>query len=115
MRLWYIVITGLVLICGMGCASIESASKKCEKKIPLSQVPKEAVAAAELAVEGITFTEAEIEKEGCRTVYELEGTAKGAEYEVEVTADGKVLKVEQEADDDNDDDDKAKGHCEGKK
>ncbi len=111
MRLWYVAIIGLVLICGMGCASVESASKKCEKKIPLSQVPKEAVAAAQLAVEGITFTEAEVEKEGCRTVYELEGTAKGAEYEVKVTADGKVLNTKQEADDEH----KDKGHCEGKK
>ena len=50
---------------------------------------------AQQAVENITLTEAEVEKEG-RMVYVLEGTADGKEYEIEVTADGKVLDVEQE-------------------
>ena len=65
-----------------------------DKEIPLSQVPKEAVEAAQRAVEGITLKEAEVEEDG-RTVYELEGTANGTEYEIEVTADGKVLEVKQ--------------------
>ena len=102
MRLWYFVIC-LVLTCIVGCASIESGSED-EKEIALSQVPREAVAAAQRAVEGITLTEAEVEEEDGRTVYVLEGMANGTEYEIEVTADGKVLEVEQEAEDDDDND-----------
>ena len=49
------------------------------------------------AVEDINFTEAEVEEEDGQTVYVLEGTADGKEYEIEVTADGKVLEVEQES------------------
>lgn len=93
MRTW-IIVAVLLLTCVSGCTSLES---KCEdeKEIPLSQVPVLVVDAAQQAVENITLTEAEVEKEG-RTVYVLEGTADGKEYEIEVTADGKVLNVEQE-------------------
>jgi len=105
MRLFYLLIC-LVLTCILGCASIESAFKdKDAKEIPLSQVPTEAVEAAQSAVEGITLTEAEMEEEEGITVYELEGMANGIEYEIEVTADGKVLEVEQEDEDDNNHDD----------
>ncbi|MHC4911999.1 MAG: PepSY domain-containing protein [Planctomycetota bacterium] len=103
MRTFHFVI-GLVLICTMGCASLESTHEE-EKEIPLSQVPAEAVEAAQQAVAGITLTEAEVEEEDGCTVYELEGTADGIEYEIEVTADGKVLEVEQEDEDDEEDDD----------
>jgi hypothetical protein len=101
MRVRYCVI-GLVLVCLVGCESLESVFEK-EKEVPLSQVPEQVVAAAESAVEGITLTEAEMEEKDGQTVYELEGTANGKEYEIEVTADGKVLDVE-EATDDKDDD-----------
>jgi uncharacterized membrane protein YkoI len=84
----------------VGCASIESRSEG-EKEIALSQVPREAVTAAQHAVEGIRLTEAEVEEEDGCTVYVLEGMANGTEYEIEVTADGKVLEVEQEAEDDD--------------
>ncbi|UCE98879.1 MAG: hypothetical protein JSV82_06740 [Planctomycetota bacterium] len=97
MKTWYIVIC-LVLASIVGCEAIENAFED-EKEIPLSEVPKEVVVAAELAVEGITLTEAEVEKEGGLMVYELEGIANGMEYEIEVTADGRVLEVEQEEDD----------------
>ncbi len=103
MRAFYFVIT-LVLTCTLGCASLESKHED-EKEIPLSQVPAEAVEAAQRAVAGITLTEAEVEEEDGSTVYELEGTADGIEYEIEVTADGKVLEVEQEDQDDEHDDD----------
>jgi uncharacterized membrane protein YkoI len=72
-----------------------------EKEIPLSEVPRAALTAAEGAVEGITLTEAEVEEEDGQTVYELEGTANGKTYEIEVTADGKVLEVEDAAEDDD--------------
>jgi uncharacterized membrane protein YkoI len=103
MRPFYFVIV-LVLTCTTGCASLESTHED-EKEIPLSQVPSEAVEAAQRAVAGITLTEAEVEEEDGCTVYELEGTADGIEYEIEVTADGKVLEVEQEDQDDEHDDD----------
>lgn len=103
MKLWYFVI-GVVLTCIMGCASIESASEG-EKEIPLSKVPAKVVEAAQNAVEGITLTEADVEKEEGCTVYELEGTANGKVYEIEVASDGKILKVVQEDEDDDEDED----------
>ena len=93
MRIWAIF-TVFLLIFVSGCASHKSMCED-EKEIPLSDVPVVAVDAAQQAVENITLTEAEVEKEG-RTVYVLEGEADGKEYEIEVTADGKVLDVEQE-------------------
>jgi len=101
MRMWYIVI-GLALVCLVGCESLESVFEK-EKEVPLSQVPQAAIAAAEGAVEGITLTEAEMEKEDGQTVYDIEGTANGKEYTIEVTAEGKVLGVEEEAEGDDED------------
>ena len=103
MRALYCVI-GLALLCLVGCESLESVFDK-DKEIPLSQVPEQAVTAAEGAVEGITLTEAEMEEEGGQTVYELEGTANGKEYEIEVTADGKVLEAKEVTEDDGEDDD----------
>lgn len=100
MRTGFVAI-GLMLICLVGCESLESVFEK-EKEIPLSQVPQPAVAAAEGAVDGITLTEAEMEKKGGQAVYELEGTANGKTYEIEVTADGKVLEVEEVTDDEGD-------------
>jgi len=99
-RAWYLVI-GLVLVCLVGCESLESLFEK-EKEIPLSQVPEPALTAAQGAVEGITLTEAEMETEDGQTVYVLEGEAAGKEYEIEVTADGKVLEVEEETEQDDD-------------
>ena len=90
----------LALTCILGCACVESKCKEeKEKKICLSQVPKEAIQAAQNAVKGITLMEAEVEEENGQTVYSLEGKADGKEYEIEVTADGKVLEVNQEAED----------------
>ena len=92
MRAWYFVI-GLVLICGLGCASLDDLFEN-EKEIPLSEVPAAAVKAAQGAVAGITLTEAEVD-----------GSADGKEYEIEVTAEGKVLEVEEETEDDEEDED----------
>ena len=103
MKLLYSLLA-LVVICIVGCASVESENED-EREIALSSAPKAAVKAAQDAVPGITLTEAEVEEEDGRTVYEFEGIADGTEYEIEVTADGKVLEVEKEDDDDEDDDD----------
>lgn len=76
-----------------------------EKEIALEDVPKKVREAAENAVKGIKLSEAEVETEDGKTVYELEGTVDGKEYEIEVDEDGKVLEVEQSDDDDDDDKD----------
>ena len=101
MRLYFVI--ALVLTCCLGCASTECEFED-EKEIALSQVPEKAVQAAQNAVEGIVLTEAEVETEDGREVYELEGMADGIEYEIEVTADGSVLEVEREDDDEEDND-----------
>ena len=97
MRAWYFVFC-LVLICGLGCASLDELFEK-EKDVPLSEVPQEALKAAQGAVDGITITEAETEKEDGETVYIFDGELNGKEYEIEVTSEGKVLEVEEEAED----------------
>jgi hypothetical protein len=104
MRTWYLVL-GLVLVCGLGCASLDDLFEK-EKDVPLSDVPAEALKAAQGAVDGITITEAEMEKEDGKTVYVFEGQASGKEYEIEVTPEGKVLEVEEKAKDNDEDEDK---------
>jgi hypothetical protein len=100
------VVFGLVVICGLGCATLDELFEQ-EKEVPLSEVPAEALKAAQGAVDGVTITEAEMEKEDGQTVYVFEGEANGKEYEIEVTPEGKVLEVEEEADeeDEGEDDD----------
>jgi hypothetical protein len=95
MRTWFFVF-GLVLICGLGCATLDDMFEK-EKEVPLSDVPAVVLEAAQGAVDGVTITEAEREKEDGETVYVFEGEANGKEYEIEVTPEGKVLEVEEEA------------------
>jgi hypothetical protein len=108
MRAWYLILS-LILICGLGCATLDELFEH-EKEVPLSEVPAEALKAAQGAVDGVTITEAEMEKEDGQTVYVLEGEANGKKYDIEVTAEGKVLEVEEKAkeakeDEDKDDDD----------
>ncbi|MEE9466046.1 MAG: PepSY domain-containing protein [Candidatus Neomarinimicrobiota bacterium] len=75
-----------------------------EEEIPLSEVPKEIIAAAQEAVPGIELTEAEVEKTRKGLVYELDGTVDGKEYEIVISADGEVLEIESEDDDEDVDD-----------
>lgn len=107
MRTWYLVFV-LVLICGLGCATLDEMFEK-EKEVPLSEVPAEALAAAQDRIDDIVITEAEVEEEDGQTVYVFEGDANGNKYEIEVTPEGKVLEVEREGmgddEDDNEDDD----------
>jgi hypothetical protein len=79
--------------------------EEAEEHIALESVPEAARIAAEKAVDGIKFEEAEVE---AVLVYELEGIANGKEVEIEVTSDGQVIATESEADDDDDKDDDAK-------
>jgi uncharacterized membrane protein YkoI len=67
-----------------------------EQDIPLAQVPENVRVAAEKAVPGITFTEADILRSRKGHIYELEGTAGDSAYEIKVSPGGKVLKVEKE-------------------
>jgi len=103
MRAWYLVF-GLALICGLGCATLDDLFEH-EKEVPLSEVPAEALEAAQGAVDGINITEAEMEKEDGQTVYVFEGEANGKEYEIEVTPEGKVNEVEEKGKDNDKDDD----------
>ncbi len=89
-----VVLVALVLFLITGCTAMEELVEG-EKAIPLSEVPTVALEAARAAVAGITLTEAEIDEEGGRLIYELAGRANGSDYEIEVTADGEVLEVEQ--------------------
>jgi len=100
--LYFALLLALTFI--LGCACMESkckAKKEKEegKEIPVSQVPKAAMDAAQNAAKGVNLTEAEVENEKGQTVYTLEGKADGKDYKIEVTADGKVLEVKQEAED----------------
>ena len=69
-----------------------------EHEIALSAVPANVLAAAQAALPGAKFDEAEVETENGVVTYELEATKDGAEWKVEVTADGRVLEVEQDDD-----------------
>ena len=68
-----------------------------EQAISLDQVPATVIQAAENALPGIRFTEAEIELEDGIDVYELEGERDGKQYEIEVTADGKIIEIEEDS------------------
>jgi uncharacterized membrane protein YkoI len=84
---------------GCSCPMKSKCAKKEKegKEIPVAQVPKEAMQAAQNAVKDVAFTEAEEEMENGEKVYTLEGKADGKEYKVEVTAAGKVLETKMEA------------------
>ena len=96
--------TCLAMCFAAGCANLETER---EEEIALSKVPVPVLKAARGAVDGIVIEEAEVEVEDGQTLYVLEGTAGGKEYEIEVTSAGKVIEVEEddEDDDDRDDDD----------
>jgi len=70
-----------------------------EERVALGDVPAAVRTAAAEAVPGIRLTSAERETEDGATVYELEGTVDGREWEIEISADGEVLETETEDDD----------------
>lgn len=93
-------LTVLILSFGISVADDEK-----EKEIPLSDVPKIVMDAAQKAVPGIELSEADVEETPDGLVYELEGILDGKEYEIEISADGTVLNIEEEDHDDDEDDD----------
>lgn len=72
------------------------------EKVPLASVPKAVSNAAVAAVKGLKLTEAEVEVEGNRTVYELKGATRDSlfhwskTYRIRVSADGKLITVDEE-------------------
>ena len=93
----------LTAIIGLSASSLGDRD---EQEVPLDDLPQVVKDAALDAVEGITLTEAELEthKDGTK-VYEVEGTADGKEYEIKITEAGKVLAIEVEDEDDEEDED----------
>jgi hypothetical protein len=91
------VITALALTTFEVCAGEE-------KEIPIDEVPGLVLSAARDAVPNIQITEAEVETEDGKTVYELEGTVGADSYEIEVDSEGNVLEVEKESSEPDDDD-----------
>ena len=75
-----------------------------EKEIPLNEVPDAVLKAAQKAVPGIELTKAEVEKTHKGVVYEIEGTLDCKEYEIELSSDGKILEIEEEENDDDEND-----------
>jgi hypothetical protein len=93
----YRVVAGLFLLALLAVPSAWAAEEKeQDEKVALDQAPAAVLKAAQDAVKGITLTEAERETKGAAVVYELKGNVGDKEYEVQVSADGKVLKVEEE-------------------
>ena len=88
------LLIAVVLVALAGCAPLSDLFER-EQSVPLSEVPDLVLKAAREAVAGIVFTEAEVEEEDGRRVYEIEGEADGKEYEIEVTEDGEVLEIEE--------------------
>ncbi len=86
----------LIVVFMLVLAAPISREAAAEKDIALAQVPETVLVAAEKAVPGIKFTEAEVERSPKGDIYELEGAAGDKEYEIKVSAEGKVLKVEEE-------------------
>ena len=93
-----LVTAALVIVTGLASA----VGGDTEERIDIAEVPDVVLKAAEEAVPGIVLEVAEVEREGGRLVYDLEGTAEGRRLEVEVTEEGEVLEIE-DADDVDDD------------
>ena len=85
-------------------ARASTTSDEGEQELALSAVPQAVKDAALAAVPGLVIAEAETEQENGVTIYCIEGTAGGKEYEIEISADGQVLDIETEDDEDEEDD-----------
>jgi len=85
-------------------AALLAAKTQREKAdVPLDQVPRAVVAAAQKEVPGISLTEAKRRPKKSGVIYKLEGLANGREYEFKITAAGSVLELEVDDDDGRDD------------
>lgn len=77
---------------------IDDEDDDCEdaEDIELSDIPVKVKTAVVQKVPGIKLTEAEMKIKSSGTVYEVEGSANGYDYEIKVTREGNILKVEKE-------------------
>jgi len=87
----YSIVIILSLLVSVGISGVE-------KDIPISGVPEIVMNAAEKALPGVKFIEAEMEESKGEITYELEGVKGEYKYEIELTSDGKVIEIEQELD-----------------
>lgn len=90
-----ILSSALVLSACAGYQEDKELDQEEEMAVELESVPAAVIAAAEAALPGIIFDEAEYEEEDGLMVYELEGMLGAARYEIEVTPEGEVIEVEE--------------------
>ncbi|HQU42653.1 MAG TPA: hypothetical protein PK867_07565 [Pirellulales bacterium] len=82
----------LLLLLAVGCS--EAPGPK-DQVVPIDQVPKAAVEAAQKQLPDIEFQTAWKKKVGDKDVYELRGkNAQGRVREAEVYADGRIYEIE---------------------
>jgi hypothetical protein len=90
---------GILSLCGAGLLAVACsaalAAKRTEKAdVPLDNVPRPVIAAAQKAVSGFAPLEAKKRDKKSGAVYKLDGVAGDVEYEIKVDAAGRVLDVE---------------------
>ena len=89
---------GKGLLCGAVLLAASSAAigakRTAKADLPLEQVPKPVIAAAQKAVSGFTPIEAKKRDKKSGAVYKLDGVAGVVEYQIKVDAAGRVLDVE---------------------
>ena len=90
-------ISHILMFAFLGGSAVSMWTFAEEQEISLDKVPATVIQAAENALPGIRFTEAEIELEDGVEVYELEGEREGKQFEIEVTGDGTILEIEEDS------------------
>ena len=82
-----------------GCVSITTENdsgddRDDDREQPVASVPAKVLSAARDRIPGFTLTEAVRRENAGVSVYELEGVARGQNYELDVTPGGRVLRVD---------------------
>lgn len=96
---WVLAVAlGMGLLCGLRPASAA------DEDIAVKDLPKAVVAAVKALYPNGTIEKAEKETEDGQVVYAVEVVSGGKGCEIDLTADGKVLKIEGDAEDEDADD-----------
>ena len=74
----------------------EDEADEQEVNVPLANVPRLVLDAAQAALPGFVASSAEMEQEDGQTVYSLSGTLDGEDIEIEISATGAVLEIERD-------------------
>ena len=90
-----------LLVLGSAACMGEDKEPAQEVKIELSKLPQAVVDAVKAAQPGGTMVEADIEKKGATTVYEVDVKNNGKSFEVTVDETGKVLSNKEEKEEAN--------------